>query len=269
LKLDATSENKVDRPLLLLIEDNPDVLTYLKSCFQNKYQIEIALNGRSGIEKALSVIPDLIISDVMMPEKDGFEVCTFLKQEETTSHIPIVLLTAKADFDSKINGLERGADAYFSKPFHKEELLIRVAKLLERQTQMAFYFKNKFQQTDVLPKELSLGDEMLKTEVVFLQKVNLVLERNYADKDFALPRFCKELSLSRSQLYRKLKAITGESPSAYIKNYRLQKAKILLETTDLNVSEVAWKTGFASLAHFSRSFQQNFGVAPSATSKQL
>ncbi len=270
LKANETVAEKTDRPLLLLIEDNPDVLTYLKSCLDDNYQIEIALNGRSGIEKALSIIPDLIISDVMMPEKDGFEVCAFLKQEETTSHIPIVLLTAKADVHSKLTGLKRGADAYFSKPFRREELLVRVAKLLERQTQMALYFKAKYQQTDHLPIAAStFEDGTIEVEDIFLQKVNLVLEQNYTDKDFTLLLLCKELSLSRSQLFRKLKALTGESPSVYIKNYRLQKAKHLLETTEFNVSEVAWKTGFASLAHFSRSFQQAFGFAPSATSKSL
>jgi CheY-like chemotaxis protein len=120
-----------DSPSILLIEDNPDVVEYLAACLKETYDLDFAYNGRAGIEKALETIPDLIISDVMMPEKDGFEVCDFLKNDERTSHIPIVLLTAKADVESRIAGLKRGADAYLAKPFHQEELLVTLANLLE------------------------------------------------------------------------------------------------------------------------------------------
>ncbi|MFK7775176.1 MAG: ATP-binding protein, partial [Saprospiraceae bacterium] len=144
-KIDSTLNTNENLPNLLIIEDNADVVIYLKSCLSDLYQIEVAYNGKIGIEKALETIPDLIISDVMMPEKDGFEVCDILKNDEKTSHIPLVLLTAKADSTSKIAGLKRGADAYLSKPFDKEELLVRLELLVERQKKMATYFsKNNF-----------------------------------------------------------------------------------------------------------------------------
>ena len=256
--------------LLLLIEDNPDVISYLKVCLQHKYQIEIALNGQTGIEKALELIPDLIISDVMMPEKDGLEVCKLLKENEKTSHVPVILLTAKADQASRLAGLQKGADSYLSKPFHKEELLIRINNLLLRQQQMAHYFRQKYQENDSPPAMLPLiNNAQLKTEEVFLQKLSTILEKHYMDKAFGLSQLCQKLRLSRSQLFRKLKALTGESPANYIKNYRLKQAKSLLENTDLNVSEVAWQTGFSSLSHFSRSFQAAFGETPSAISNSL
>ena len=141
IEQDSTiTTSTIVKPSLLIIEDNPDVVIYLKSCLEEFYQLEVAYNGRIGIEKALEKIPDLIVSDVMMPEKDGYEVCDRLKNEESTSHIPIVLLTAKADATSKMNGLRRGADAYLAKPFHKEELLIRLNGLIKRQQRLMNFF---------------------------------------------------------------------------------------------------------------------------------
>ena len=263
--------SKITFPKLLLIEDNPDVVTYLKTCLEKDYEIEVAFNGRIGIEKAIENIPDLIISDVMMPEKDGYEVCDFLKNDERTSHIPIVLLTAKADVDSKIDGLKRGANAYLSKPFVGKELEVRLKMLLENQKRMQAHFSPKeFLTTadNVRTEEIttSLISEDIKIENVFLQKIETILEENFADDNFALPQLCQKIGMSRSQLFRKLKALTGESPSRFIRTYRLKKAKLLLLTTELNVSEVARETGFASLPHFSRVYQEEFGFSPSATS---
>ena len=136
----AVASKKKNQPLVLVIEDNPDVVQYLIACLDSDYQIEVAHNGQRGIDKALEIIPDLIISDVMMPEKDGFEVTQFLKTNECTSHIPIILLTAKADVASKIEGLQRGADAYLPKPFDKMELLVRMEKLLELRKNLRSYY---------------------------------------------------------------------------------------------------------------------------------
>ena len=229
------------------------------------------ITRKSDIEKAIENIPDLIISDVMMPEKDGYEVCDFLKNDERTSHIPIVLLTAKADVDSKIDGLKRGANAYLSKPFDGEELEVRLKMLLENQKRMQAHFSQKeFLTTvdNVKVEEITTShiSEDIKIENVFLQKIETILEENFADDNFALPQLCQKIGMSRSQLFRKLKALTGESPSKFIRTYRLEKAKLLLLTTELNVSEVARETGFASLPHFSRVYQEEFGFSPSATS---
>ena len=251
------SPNKV-LPKLLLIEDNPDVVTYLKSCLEKDYELDVALNGRIGIEKAFQNIPDLIISDVMMPEKDGYEVCDTLKNDEKTSHIPIVLLTAKADVASRIAGLKRGADAYLAKPFLQEELEIRLQALLRQQQRFIQYFSSS-----PISKEEEIADDSIQVENVFLQKIESILEENYMEKDFTLPFLCQKIGMSRSQLFRKIKALTGTSPSGYIRSYRLKKAKTLLESQDFNVSEVAWKTGFSSLPHFSRVFQEEFNTPPS------
>ncbi len=252
---------------LLIIEDNPDVVVYLKSCLENQYQIEVAPNGQIGIDKAIENIPDIIISDVMMPEKDGFQVCDTLKNDERTSHIPIILLTAKADAESKIAGLRRGADAYLSKPFDKEELMVRLEKLAElRQRLQAKYAGVSFDKT---PENVSSKstNKLSDLEDAFIQKVLGIIEENYSDENFALPQLCQEVGMSRSQLFRKMKAVTNTSPSQFIRNYRLTKAKFLLETTNLNVSEVAWQVGYKDLAHFSKSFLSAFGQLPSDSNK--
>jgi len=246
-------------PHLLLIEDNPDVVAYLKNCLDGQYNIDIAYNGRIGIDKAIETIPDLIITDVMMPEVGGYEVCDTLKTDERTSHIPIIMLTAKADMASKIAGLKRGADAYLAKPFDKDELMIRMERMVERQQKLAAYFSNH-QHAEVAE---TIEAEVIKVEDVFIQKVKTILEKNYSDEGFALPQLCSKIGMSRSQLFRKMKALVNESPSAFIRNYRLEKAKELLEKGELNVSEVAWKVGFGNLAHFSKAFQERFGVSPS------
>jgi signal transduction histidine kinase/AraC-like DNA-binding protein/ActR/RegA family two-component response regulator len=257
-------------PQLLLIEDNEDVAFYIQSCLEGRFALTLAPNGALGIAEALESIPDLIISDVMMPEKDGFELCDTLKHDERTSHIPIILLTAKADAASKISGLRRGADAYLTKPFDKEELLVRLEMLLERQKRMAAYFAQPGAAglpVDEPALEAPLAPEIIAVEDAFLQKVCAIVEEHYADEDFALPQLCQKVGMSRSQLFRKMKALIDESPSDFIRNYRLNEAKRLLETTDLNISEVAWAVGYKDVSHFSKSFQEAFGMPPSATDK--
>jgi len=252
-------------PHLLIIEDNPDVVAYLKTCLEGSYQLEVAYNGKDGIEKALASIPDLILSDVMMPKKDGYEVCNTLKNDERTSHIPIILLTAKADNASKIAGLRRGADAYLPKPFDLEELLVRLEMLVERQKRMVTYFSKKM---GIAPEiETPEQKEAYDIEDAFIRKVRQIIEAHVADEDFALPRLCLALNMSRSQLLRKTKALVDISPSDLIRAHRLQKAKLLLEAGNLTVSEVAWQVGYKDVSHFSRSFREMFGVAPSKKTK--
>ncbi|MEM1327219.1 MAG: ATP-binding protein [Bacteroidota bacterium] len=254
------SSSIIHESKLLIIEDNADVVTYLKSCLSDQYQIEVAYNGKIGIEKAIESTPDLIISDVMMPEKDGYEVCDTLKNDERTSHIPIILLTAKADHASKIVGLSRGADAYLSKPFDKAELLIRLQKMAEKQRKLAAYFKQGELAVAGAPDDLAAD---IQIEDTFMQKVREIVAEHYKNDRFGLAQLCQKVGMSRSQLYRKMKALIDTSPSDYIRQYRLEQAKLLLETSDLNISEVAWTVGFSSLTHFSRIFQERFGMSPS------
>lgn len=247
------SEKKEDLPLVLIIEDNLDVQYYLTACLGEKYQIKYAKNGLIGIEKAIAEIPDLIISDVMMPEKDGFEVCQTLKNKIETSHIPIILLTAKATIEDRIMGLEFGADAYLSKPFHPDELLVRLQQLIAlRRTLQA---RNK-------AGELIM-EATPKTEDVFLKNVQKIILENLGVANFGPNELAKAMMVSRSQLHRKLKALADISTSNYINKIRLQEAKKILLQSDKSVSEIAYEVGFSSPQYFSTSFSAAFACSPS------
>ncbi|HLF63724.1 MAG TPA: ATP-binding protein, partial [Saprospiraceae bacterium] len=254
-------------PQLLIIEDNPDVVVYLSSCLENAYQIEVAYNGKIGIEKALEHIPDFIISDVMMPEKDGYQVCDMLKNDERTSHIPIILLTAKADAASRMTGLRRGADAYLAKPFDVEELLVQITVLLDNRRRMAFHFSKALETGKVpIPKDPAITEAIL-IEDAFVSKVKSIIEANYTDENFTLPQLCQHIGMSRSQLFRKMKAVADTSPSDLIRSFRLNKAKALLENGDVTVAEATYQVGFKDPSYFSKIFQEEFGIQPSAISK--
>ncbi len=252
---DPVAVGEVDYPLTLIIEDNKDVAKYIALCLGNDYIIHHAEDGSEGIDKAVELIPDIIICDVMMPEKDGFEVCSFLKHDERTSHIPIIMLTAKAGREDRLAGLMSGADAYLAKPFDKTELSIRMKKIIELRKNLL----DKFSKTkDELKSSLSTEDK----EDLFLHKAIGNIENNINNSDFGTLQLAHLTSMSESQLYRKLKALTGKSTAVFIRSVRLQKAKELLKTTDLNVSEIAYETGFNDPAWFSRVFKEEFGEAP-------
>lgn len=241
---------------VLLIEDNPDVVEYLNICLKDQFQLDFAYNGQAGIDKALETVPDLILSDVMMPFKDGFEVLEALKNDERTSHIPIIILTAKADVESRLTGLRRGADAYLSKPFHQEELLATLENLLETRRRLQL----KYQQNVFLAEVPKLPEA--DPEDSFLQKVRAVVEKNLSDADFEMPQLERALAMSRSQIFRKIKALTGKSPSLFIRSIRLHHGKQMLLNTTLTVSEIAYEVGFTSLNYFSDAFFEEFGERP-------
>ncbi|MCB9283379.1 MAG: response regulator [Lewinellaceae bacterium] len=243
-------------PLLLVIEDNPDVRTFLVRCLDEQYRVATAENGQIGIDKALELIPDIIISDVMMPEKDGFEVCAFLKKDTRTSHIPIVMLTARAAVEDRIAGLERGADAYMAKPFHQGELTVQLKNLLESRRRLQERYRNL-----EAPAEKASPDE--KVEDIFLLQLRGIIDAQMNNSAFSIEYLCRQMAMSRMQLHRKIKALTGRSTSLYIRSIRLQHARHLLSTTDMNVSEVAYEVGFDDPKYFSRVFSEEFGVAPS------
>ena len=245
-------QNK-ELPLLLVVEDNADVAHYIQSCLEHNYQILIAPDGQKGIDKAIEAIPDIIISDVMMPNKDGFELVQTLKNDERTSHIPIILLTAKADIASRIEGLDHGADAYLPKPFNREELQVRLEKLIELRRKL----RERYSGHRVPQK-----DQPLSKEDAFLEKVKTAISEAINNNNFGSGQLAKQIHLSESQLYRKLKALTGQSTAIYIRSIRLQKARELLETTQMNVTEVAFEVGFTNLSYFSRVFSQEFGIPP-------
>lgn len=246
-----------DLPLALIIEDNKDIVSFIRTCLQRKYKIEVAYNGQQGIDKALDIVPDIIISDVMMPEADGFTVCKTLKEDERTSHVPIILLTAKATQEDKVHGLDVGADAYLSKPFHQEELEVRLQKLIElRQVLQQRY------------QDASNNNTSVKTkEDIFIRKLRSIIEERLEDETFSIDELCRAIGLSRMQVHRKLKALTGMPTTAFIHALRLQKAYDLLSDTDLNVSEVAYQVGFSDHSYFTKLFVTKYGKTPSEVSK--
>ncbi|MEL7119896.1 MAG: ATP-binding protein [Bacteroidota bacterium] len=249
-----------DHPLILLVEDNKDVMQYLATSLEGQYNLLLAKDGQEGMEKAIEHIPDAIISDVMMPIMDGFELCDTLKKDERTSHIPIILLTAKADQESRLSGLRKGADDYLVKPFNEEELLTRLQNQLTIRRKLQIYFQQNTPQVAELPAEIQQEDE-------FLKKVREQLEANLDNENYGIAQICKDLNVSRTQLHRKIKALTGDSTSHHLRKIRLYKAKELLETTDLNISQVAYEVGFKYPNYFSSAYLEEFGVRPSKTAK--
>lgn len=247
----ATNEHKQ----LLIVEDNKDVVAYLKACYRDHFSISVAFDGREGYKLALELVPDMVISDVMMPGMDGFELCKILKDDYRTSHIPVILLTAKADIPSRIEGLEKGADAYVVKPFNQEELLVRMQKLLELRRKLFKRYSNGN----------GLGfssDPVIQKEDVFFKRLNASIEKNLGDEDYDIQKLCEDMAMSKSQLYRKFKALTNQSAARYIRKLRMKKARRLLQDTDLNITEVGYEVGMKSLSTFSQLFKEEFGESP-------
>ncbi|MCB0563492.1 MAG: response regulator [Phaeodactylibacter sp.] len=244
---------------LLIIEDNQDVQQYLITLLEAKYTLYLASDGEEGIDMALEHIPDLIISDVMMPKKDGLEVCDTLKNDDRTSHIPIVLLTAKTSVESRIQGLERGADAYLAKPFNEKELFIRLEKLAELRRLLQQRYQHLRPPAD--PVQPAASADFTK-EDDFMARLQKIVEGHLSDADFGPTQLCKAMGMSRSHLHLKIKALTNRSTSIFIRTIRLHKAKELLEQGELNVTQVASEVGFNDLSYFSKKFTEEFGVNP-------
>ncbi|MEM9985896.1 MAG: ATP-binding protein, partial [Bacteroidota bacterium] len=243
-----------EMPSLLIIEDNPDLITYLYACLEDSYQLLLARDGEEGIRVALEQVPDLILSDVMMPKKNGYEVCDTLKSDERTSHIPIILLTAKADRDSRLTGLQRGADAYLTKPFDQEELLIRLGKLLELRKQLQARYAGSALELPPQEAEFQLED-------AFMQRVNETIQANLGNSAYRTEELCRDLGISRTQLHHKIKALTNRSTALYIRHVRIEKAKALLRETDQRISDIGYAVGFEDSHYFSRVFTKEAGMS--------
>jgi len=245
------------RPLCLVVEDNLELQGYIREQLHGAFRVLLASDGHEGLQSALLHIPDLIISDVMMPEMDGNQLCAALKTDERTSHIPVILLTARAGRESRIEGLETGADDYLTKPFDARELIVRAQNLV-RQREI---LRKQFSRTVVLqPKEIALtsADER------FLQRIQESLDENLGNDQFSVEELAAAVGMSRSQLHRKLTALIDQPPVEFIRNFRLRRAKEMLEAGVGNVSEIGYAVGFSSPAYFSKAFRDAFGVAPSA-----
>jgi signal transduction histidine kinase/DNA-binding response OmpR family regulator/ligand-binding sensor domain-containing protein len=244
-----------EKPIVLIVEDNADVRAYIRDYLIPMYQVTEARDGTEGIEKAWEVIPDLIISDVMMPKKDGYEVCRTLKLDERTSHIPIILLTARAASDDKIEGLETGADDYLIKPFEPKELLARIKNLIDLRQKLRERFKLT---VPVKPGEVAAAS----MDEVFLSKVIAAVEHHIGDELFGTEELAAEVAMSRMQLHRKLSALTNQSAGEFIRSLRLHRAMELLQKDAGTVSEIAYMVGFSDPSYFSKCFHKQFGKVP-------
>lgn len=248
-----------DSPQILVVDDNIEMANFIANCLPKHFKITLAYDGNEGLKLAQETIPDLIVSDVMMPQIDGFQLTESLKKDIRTSHIPIILLTARSNFHDRLQGLKKGGEVYLTKPFHQQELLIQVENLLDNRRRLQQYYLS---QSGLLQAPLSLGDRDQK-EDKFLRKARTLIEERIADSSYSVDALAKDLHLSTSQLYRKMIALTGQSTSKFFRSVQLKNATALLQNSDLNISEIAYQSGFNEPAYFSRVFTAKYGISPS------
>lgn len=249
-----------ERDLVLLVEDHAEMRRFVRQELEPAYRVLEAADGEDGWHKALEAIPDVVISDVMMPKMNGYELCRRLKTDERTSHVPVILLTAKADQPDKLAGLETGADDYLSKPFDSKELAARVKNLIALRRKLQERFRR---QVVLKPGEMKVESQ----DEAFLKKVMAVVEEHIGDENFEVDTLCRRVGMSRAQLQRKLKALVNQSPMELVRTMRLERAADLLRQNAGSIAEIAYQVGFSSQAHFTRSFHEHFGLPPSEYKK--
>ena len=250
-----------ERPLVLIIDDNNGMRAYLRSILKDKYNVSEAADGKQGLEKACREVPKLIICDVMMPVIDGLEFTRQLKQNMATSHIPVILLTARSLSEQREEGYGTGADSYLTKPFSGSVLLARVDNLLRSRTMLRSLFSGD-------KKEEAAEEQLGSRDQTFINRLRNSIRQNMGDSDFTVERLGEEVGLSRVQLYRKVKALTGQTPVDLLKKARLERARLLVEKTDKSISEIAYEVGFTAPSYFNKCFKDEFGVNPGALREQ-
>jgi signal transduction histidine kinase/DNA-binding response OmpR family regulator/ligand-binding sensor domain-containing protein len=246
---------KSDSTLILIVEDNHDIRNYLQDELKDSYQIIEAVNGKEGLQMAIATLPDVIISDIMMPESDGIQLANQLKSNELTSHIPLLFLTAKIGEENKLEGLSTGAEDYIQKPFNISEIKLKIRNLLEGRKQLLLKYKKK-NNNESENLEEAVSDK-------YLEKVNSILQEYIEDSEFSIDKLCSELAIGRSQLYRKIQVLTGKSIIEYINFYRLSVSMQLIKEGKYTLKEIAYKVGYNDNRYFSRSFKKEFGHPPS------
>ena len=265
-----------ERPRLLIVDDNADIRTYLRTILQGQYQVSEAPDGQKGLEVACEEVPDLIVSDVMMPVMNGLEFCQRVKNDTITSHIPVILLTARALSKHQIEGYESGADAYITKPFSADLLLARISNLLRSRHMLKDIWGNGFSPKEpaAIIEEPALPDSTDTQEVVakptpselrdneFIARFKKVVNDRLTDSDLSVEDIASDMHLSRVQLYRKVKALTGATPVELLRKARLTRGRQLLETTSKNISEVAYEVGFSAPSYFTKCYKDEFGTLP-------
>ncbi len=247
---------------LLIVDDNPDILNYIEINLSSEFNIYKATNGNMGIEMALEVKPDIIVSDIMMPVMDGIEMCKSMKKNATLHQIPVILLTAKSLDIQKIEGVESGASMYITKPFDINYLKACIYNLLERDLQLYDFIKKQ-----LLIKPQESDNTEANQDEIFIKKVMVIISENIGNPELSVDMISSKLGMSSTHLYRKLKAITNQSTKDILKNYRLQKAAQMIQNNEGNITEIMYNVGFNSLSSFSKSFKTKFGVSPSEYTK--
>mgnify|MGYP004501648469 FL=1 len=246
-----------ERPLVLIIDDNNGMRAYLRSILQDKYNVSEATNGEQGLEKARREVPKLVVCDVMMPVMDGLEFTKRLKEDTATSHIPVVLLTARSLSEQRKEGYDTGADSYITKPFSGQVLLSRIENLMRSRIMLRSVFAGDKQETEE-------EEQLNETDKTFVGRLRTAIQENLGNSDFSVERLGEEIGLSRVQLYRKVKALTGQTPVELLRKARLTKARQLLEKTEKSVSEIAYEVGFTSPSYFNKCFKDEFDINPSS-----
>tara|TARA_R110002050_G_scaffold80909_1_gene173039 strand:+ start:5321 stop:7918 length:2598 start_codon:yes stop_codon:yes gene_type:complete len=258
--IQAPSKNK-EKYSVLIIEDNKDLSQFLKNKLQLEYDIYLS-DGTDAIEKAFETVPDIILCDINLPDKDGFEICEILKKDLRTSHIPTIILTALGNKESYIKGLQSGADLYLTKPFSYSILVQSIKSLLYNREKLRYYYTSNIHKIEEIN---SFGN----IEQKFIHQLNSLINENLGNSDYSVENLAENLTISRVQLYRKVKAMMGISISDYIANIRLEKAKLMLETGSLTVAEIAYTSGFSSPNYFSTAFKNKYGTPPAAFRKSV
>jgi len=247
-----------ERPTVLVVEDNDELRTFIRQSIGEDWEVVEAVNGEEGVKKAVQMLPDLVISDLTMPLKDGYALCEELKTNELTAHLPIILLTAKSAMEAKLKGLRTGADDYLTKPFQTEELLARMANLVEQRRKL----RQLFAERPVLA-EVQQEAFLSAQDIDFLRRFKDLLEMHLSDDNLGVEDFAKKMFVSRVQLHRKLKAITNRSATEFIRDFRLERAHAMLLKREGLVGEIALQVGFGNEKYFSTAFKEKFGVSPS------
>ena len=250
------SRDRQKLPVLLVVDDNPDIRSFISATLEGEYTVYEAENGAQGLEIALNVIPNIILTDVVMPVMDGIEFCQKIKTKTATSHIPVLLITAKSSQESEFQGLRHGADDYIRKPFDIELLHLKLNNIIKRRDELRKRFNREI---TLKPKEITVTS----TDERFLRQAIEIVEKHMMNSDFNVEMMVKEMGYSRSNLYLKFKEITGLSSSEFIRNIRLKRAVQLFDQSDLSVKEIMYKTGFNTASYFSKCFKKQFGVIPS------
>ena len=251
------SQDGRNKPVILVVEDHNDLRNYIKGILEDKFLILEAENGREGLNCAIEETPDLVITDLMMPEMNGIELCSHIRKDLRTNHIPIIMLTAKADKASKLEGLETGADDYLIKPFDADELKVRVNNLIQQRRKLRERYRKEFLKSDPFTREMPLPEDD------FLSRVVECILNHIDEHEFGVEQLASEIGFSRSQLHRKIRSLTGYVPNTFMRNIRLKQAARMFQEGHTNVTQVLYSVGFNTPSHFSKCFRELYGLNPS------